>query len=273
MRELSYELSYIVRVDVFVVDAFTDSMFGGNPAGVVLLTEPRDGEWMQRVANEMNHPETAFVDLVGGERAGAPMPLRWFTPISEVDLCGHATLASAHVIGGELRFATRSGTLSASAGADGWVQLDFPADEPRPVGAPEQLAAALPGVRVVATAQGVSDLLVELDSEQAVRGLVPDLAALAAIPGRGVIVTAAADDPAADVVSRCFYPSYGVAEDPVTGSAHCTLCCWWGERLGRQELVGTQLSPRGGRVRMTRQGDRVALAGQAVTVLSGRLHI
>lgn len=260
-----------------MVDAFTEHPFGGNSAGVVLLTEPRDAEWMQRVAAELRHPETAFAELIGTERAGAPMPLRWFTPTNEVDLCGHATLATAHVLGGDVRFATRSGVLSCTSVGDGWVHMDFPADPPEKVPTPDRLGDALGGAVPVAVARGVSDLLVELDSERAVRELAPDLAALAAIPGRGVIVTAEAaeQDPAeerADFVSRCFYPSQGVDEDPVTGSAHCTLACWWGDRLGRADLLGEQLSERTGRVRVSRQGDRVRLAGRAVTVLSGRLH-
>jgi predicted PhzF superfamily epimerase YddE/YHI9 len=262
-------------VDVYVVDAFTERPFGGNPAGVVLLTEPREPEWMQQVAAELKHAETAFAELVGGERAGAPMPLRWFTPTNEVDLCGHATLACAHVLGGDIRFATRSGVLGCTAVGDGWVHMDFPADPPTVREAPESLAGAvgqLPVSEIANVAEGTADLLVELESEQAVRELRPDIAALAELPYRGVIFTAAARTTGIDFVSRCFYPSQGIDEDPVTGSAHCTLACWWGDRLGIADLVGEQASTRGGRVRVNRRGDRVALSGRAVTVLSGRLH-
>lgn len=255
------------------MDTFTEHPFGGNPAGVVLLTEPRDAEWMRGVAGELWPSETAFVHLTGADRAGAPLPLRWFSPAGEVDLCGHATLACAHVLGGELRFDTRSGVLGCTSLGDGWVYMDFPADPPEPVDIPEQLTAGLPGVWLVEAARGVGDLLVRLDSEQAVRELRPDFAALAAVPGRGVIVTAEADDPELDFVSRCFYPAAGVDEDQVTGSAHCTLACWWPERLGRTDLIGEQVSQRTGRVRMSRHGDRVWLAGRAVTVLTGRLHV
>lgn len=259
-------------MDVYVVDAFTEHPFGGNPAGVVLLTEPREPEWMQHVAEELKHAETAFAELVGGERAGDPMPLRWFTPTNEVDLCGHATLACAHVLGGDVRFATRSGVLGCTTVGDGWVHMDFPADPPTGCAAPPSLSEIIGQIPVSAVAEGVSDLLVELGSEQAVRELRPDIATLATLPHRGVIFTAAAQTAGLDFVSRCFYPSQGINEDSVTGSAHCTLACWWADRLGTTDLLGEQASARGGRVRVSRRDDRVALSGHAVTVLSGRLH-
>jgi len=255
-------------VRIHVVDSFTDRAFAGNPAGVVLLDEPADEHWMQAVAAEMKHAETAFVRLAGE----GPLPLRWFTPVTEVDLCGHATLAAAHVLGGDRRFATRSGVLTCTA-ADGWVEMDFPADPPRPVEITTPLRAGLPGVTVRAVARGVSDVLVEAATAAEVRALRPDHAALSEVPGRGVIVTAPGDRPGLDVVSRCFYPSYGVPEDPVTGSAHCTLASWWAPRLGRAELLAEQASPRGGHVRVVLAGDRVRLAGQAVTVLEGELIV
>jgi predicted PhzF superfamily epimerase YddE/YHI9 len=265
-------------LEAFVVDAFTERAFGGNPAGVVLLDGPRDAAWMQDVAAELKHAETAFTEPPddAGVRA-----LRWFTPVTEVDLCGHATLATAHVLGGSQRFSTRSGVLTCRAdgsAAHGRVEMDFPADPPVPVpaagdsGLRPQLSAALPGVTIRAVARGVSDVLVEAASAAEVRSLRPDFPAITAVPGRGVIVTAPADlGPRADFVSRCFYPSAGIPEDPVTGSAHCTLACWWSERLGRGQLTGEQASPRGGLVRVTVRGDRVALAGRAVTVLRGTL--
>lgn len=259
-------------MDLYIVDAFAERPFTGNPAAVVLLTEPRLPEWMQAVAAELNLSETAFVEVAGTARAGDPLPLHWFTPTVEVDLCGHATLATTHVLGGEQRFATRSGVLAGSRDAQGWVELDFPADPPEPVSPPEGLADALPGVTVCSISAGVSDLVVEVASPDEVERVVPDLAALATYPVRGVIVTARGGAEV-DFVSRCFYPATGVAEDPVTGSAHCTLACLWADRLGRDELRGRQLSARGGLVRVRRSGERVGLAGRAVTVSSGQLVV
>jgi predicted PhzF superfamily epimerase YddE/YHI9 len=268
-------------VDIFVVDAFTDRPFAGNPAGVVLLTEPRDAAWMQAVAAEMKHAETAFVEMTDDD----VLPLRWFTPAAEVDLCGHATLATAHALAGRgrssdrgdidsrvRRFGTRSGVLTCTATGDGWVEMDFPADPPGPVDVP-RLLDALPGTTVKEVARGVSDVLVEVASAAEVRALRPDLAAIAEIDARGVIVTAPGDRDGLDVVSRCFYPAVGVPEDPVTGSAHCTLASWWAPRLGHDDLVAEQASERGGLVRMTLRQDRVGLAGQAVTVLQGQLNV
>jgi predicted PhzF superfamily epimerase YddE/YHI9 len=255
-------------VELYVVDAFTDRAFAGNPAGVVLLDGPVDDGWMQAVAAEMKHAETAFVLLDRPD----PLPLRWFTPVAEVDLCGHATLAAAHVLGGGRSFDTRSGVLTCTAD-DGWVEMDFPADPAEPIEMTTPLRAGLPGVTVRAVAQAVSDVLVEAGSADEVRDLRPDFAALAEVPGRGVIVTAPGDRPGLDVVSRCFYPSYGVPEDSVTGSAHCTLASWWAPRLGRANLLAEQASARGGLVRTTLDQDRVRLAGQAVTVIQGRLIV
>jgi predicted PhzF superfamily epimerase YddE/YHI9 len=256
-------------VEIFVVDAFTDRAFAGNPAGVVLLTEPADPAWMQSVAAEMKHAETAFVEVGGPE----PLPLRWFTPTTEVDLCGHATLATAHVLGGTVTFSTRSGFLTCKEAPNGWVEMDFPADPPTPIDVPPLLRAALPGVKIKAVARGVSDVLVEAASAAQVRGVLPDMVLIAEVPARGVIVTARGDVEGVDIVSRCFYPSFGVPEDPVTGSAHCTLAAWWAPRLGRNDLLGEQASPRGGRVQMTLRDDRVGLAGQGVTVLRGQLTV
>jgi PhzF family phenazine biosynthesis protein len=259
----------------FVVDAFTDTAFRGNPAGVVLLDDagsriPDEG-WMQQVAAEFRHAETAFVR----SRPDGGYDLRWFTPQVEVDLCGHATLATAHVLAslgasGRLSFATRSGTLHADA-ADGRITLDFPAQPVHPIPVPESLAAGI-GVAVATAHANDADVLVELPAAADVVAIVPDLVALMAIASRGVVVTARADEGADhDFVSRFFGPNVGVDEDPVTGSAHCALGPYWSERLARTELVGVQVSPRGGRVGVRVLQDRVLLAGSAVTVLAGEL--
>ncbi|MGW3355655.1 PhzF family phenazine biosynthesis protein [Streptomyces bungoensis] len=264
-----------------IVDAFTDSPFAGNPAGVVLLDDafPED-ERLQNVALEVNHAETAFAHRLpaGGE---ADWALRWFTPVAEVAMCGHATLATAHVLqttgthDGPVRFATRSGVLSATPGADGWITLDFPTAPLTPVAVPPGLAEALGAdpVAVHDTGPQVGDLLVELADEGTVRGLGPDLKALAAHSSRGVIATARADDPSGghDYVSRCFFPRLGIDEDPVTGSAHTALAPHWSARLGRDDLTGLQASRRGGVVRTGLRGDRTLLTGRAVTVIDGEL--
>jgi predicted PhzF superfamily epimerase YddE/YHI9 len=251
---------------LFLVDAFTDTAFTGNPAGVVLLDGPADPGWMQRVAAELKHSETAFAEVSGD----GPVPLRWFTPATEVDLCGHATLATAHVLGGDRTFTTRSGELRCHA-SEGWVAMDFPADPPRPVA--DDVRAALPGATVEYVARGVTDLFVVLPDAGQVRRLEPDLGAIAGWDARCVIVTAPGDREGVDFVSRVFGPAVGVPEDPVTGSAHCTLAPYWSERLGRAKLTGEQASARRGIVRTDLLGDRVALSGQAVTVLSGDLLV
>ena len=263
---------------LFQVDAFAERPFAGNPAAVCLLEGSVDAEWMQSVATEMNLSETAFLVREGDGIYG----LRWFTPAIEVDLCGHATLASAHVLWDEkiedpepLSFSTKSGILTAVLAGDGLIQMDFPADPPDVSygGGPfsDGLAAAL-GAPVVGVHRGRFDLLVEVEDADVVRRLAPDLRSLAGFDARGVIVTAAGDGlDAADFVSRCFYPASGVDEDPVTGSAHCTLASFWCTRLARPSLVGWQASPRGGRVGVELSGDRVLLTGRAVTVLRGEL--
>ncbi len=243
--------------ELTVVDAFTDTPLRGNPAAVALLDRFPDEARMQAIACEMALAETAFCVA----RPDGDHDLRWFTPTVEADLCGHATLATAHVLGGAARFHTRSGLLSCER-ADGVILMDFPADEPVPAPAPEGLD--LTGVTAFATTR--FDALVELGDAAAVRSLVPDLAMFAALGTRGVIVTAAGDRPGVDCVSRFFAPNVGIPEDPVTGSAHCALAVYWGERLGRQKLRGEQASPRGGFVLMERRGSRVAIGGHAVTV-------
>jgi len=266
------------------VDAFTARPFAGNPAAVCLLERPRDEEWLRNVAREMNLSETAFLLPAGGGRVG-DFHLRWFTPATEVDLCGHATLAAAHVLweegriapGAEIRFQTRSGLLTAHREDDGWITLDFPAKPPSPASPAAGLLESLRlgEAKVLYTGRNDCDYLVEVDSEEAVRNLRPDMGLLETVEARGVIVTAAAtgqDFPAGyDFVSRFFGPRVGVPEDPVTGSAHCCLGPYWGERLGRREMAGRQVSARGGLVRVRLAGDRVHLGGQAVTVLRGEL--
>jgi len=263
-----------VSFPFFHVDAFTDRPFTGNPAAVCLLDAPADPGWMRQVAAELRLSETAFV---------APAPggyeLRWFTPEVEVDLCGHATLASAHVLWerGALgrdepaRFHTRSGWLTAAL-ADGWITLDFPALEVTPGAVPREAISAL-GLEPVATATCGARWLVEAASEEAVRALRPDIEQLRRLKGRALIVTAAAErGTGCDFVSRYFAPWVGVDEDPVTGVAHCALGPFWAQRLGRSPLVARQVSPRGGLLRVAPDGDRVKLGGQAVTVLSGEWH-
>jgi PhzF family phenazine biosynthesis protein len=261
-----------MSIPLIQVDAFTDAPFAGNPAAVCLLQGPADASWMQQVAREMNLSETAFLHPDGRAHR-----LRWFTPVVEVDLCGHATVASAHVLwetgrasrGERLEFLTRSGLLSAEQ-RGGWIELDFPAKRAEPAEAPGDLLAAL-GAPARFVGRNRFDYLVEVDGEATVRALAPDSRRLAALPVRGVIVTGRAEDSRWDFVSRFFAPGAGIDEDPVTGSAHCALGPFWAERLGKDQLVGYQASARGGVVRVRVAGDRVHLGGQAVTVLRGEL--
>lgn len=254
------------------VDAFTDRPFGGNPAAVCVLPAPGDEEWMQLVARELNLAETAFL-----VRRPDGFGLRWFTPACEVDLCGHATLASAHVLweDGHLegresaRFHTRSGLLTAERD-DGLIWLNFPATPARAADAPEELVLGL-GVPLKYVGLTPFDYLVEVDSEETVSSLAPDLVRLARLPVRGVIVTARGSTGKHDFVSRFFAPAAGVPEDPVTGSAHCALTPFWAERTGRTKMVGYQASARGGVVRVRLTGNRVLLGGNAVTVARGEL--
>jgi PhzF family phenazine biosynthesis protein len=261
-----------VGLRITQVDAFTDTPFAGNPAAVCLLSAPRDEGWMQSVAREMNLSETAF--LVKRDDGFA---LRWFTPAVEVALCGHATLASAHVLWEEghlpaqsqARFHTKSGLLTGDRAGE-WIELDFPAKREDPATVPPGLAEAL-GVTPKYVGKNQFDYLVEVDAEDTVRRLAPDHAGLAALPVRGVIVTSRASSPGYDFVSRFFAPGAGVPEDPVTGSAHCALGPFWQARLGKSDFTAYQASPRGGTVRVRVAGDRVKLGGKAVTVLRGEL--
>jgi PhzF family phenazine biosynthesis protein len=253
---------------IYQVDSFTAVPFAGNPAGVCILDVAREDSWMQNVAKEMNLSEAAFL-----LRQDDGYSLRWFTPAVEVDLCGHATLASAHILwetgtllaGQQARFHTRSGLLTADRRGE-WIEMDFPATTEKPVDAPEGLAEAL-GVETKYVGQTKFDLLVEVESEEVVRAMRPNLTLLERIPARGVMVTSRAFSPDYDFVSRFFAPRVGVNEDPVTGSAHCALSPYWSNKLGRNELVGYQASPRGGIVRVRLAGERVLIGGQAVTVM------
>ncbi|GAA3897774.1 PhzF family phenazine biosynthesis protein [Streptomyces lacrimifluminis] len=263
-----------------IVDAFTDRPFAGNPAGVLLLDAFPDDTRLQRIALEVNHAETAFAHRLpeGGE---ADWALRWFTPAAEVAMCGHATLATAHVLhttgshSGPVRFATLSGVLSATPHEDGSITLGFPTAPLTRVEPPAGVAEAL-GTEALAafdTGPNINDLLIEVADEKTVRGLNPDLKALVAHSERGIIATARADNPAEgyDFVSRCFFPRIGIDEDPVTGSAHTALAPYWSERLGRPDLTGLQASARTGLVRTELRGDRTLLTGRAVITIDGEL--
>ncbi len=258
--------------NLYVVDAFTDRAFGGNPAAVCLLKESRDDAWMGLLAREMNLSETAF--LLKEENAWR---LRWFTPAVEVDLCGHATLASAHILWqtGTLAasekavFLTRSGELTAEQRA-GWIEMNFPAEPARDAEAPQALIDAL-GFKPVYTGRNRFDYLLEAQDEDTVRRLSPDMARLKSVDMRGVIVTSQSRSAPYDFVSRFFAPAVGVDEDPVTGSAHCCLGPYWGAKLGKTEMLASQVSARGGILRVKLRGERTLISGQAVTVTAGRI--
>jgi PhzF family phenazine biosynthesis protein len=261
-------------VPIFAVDAFTDRPFHGNPAAVCLLTEPREERWLQAVAAEMNLSETAFL-----RPEGDGFRLRWLTPTVEVDLCGHATIASAHILwqerrvdrGSTIRFHTKSGTLSATP-RDNGIALDFPATAPSRVEPPTGLLDAI-GIWPSYVGKTRFDYFLEADSAATVRKLRPDFRRLREVETRGVIVTAGSDDPAFDFVSRFFCPAAGVDEDPATGSSHCALGPFWAERLGRTALTGFQASARTGIIRVEVGRERVQLIGQAATVWRGTLEV
>jgi PhzF family phenazine biosynthesis protein len=257
---------------IFQADAFTDKAFAGNPAAVCILTDPRDDAWMQNLAREMNLSETAFL-----RKQEDGYGLRWFTPAVEVALCGHATLASAHILWEtamlapreQARFHTLSGLLTAERKGD-WIELNFPATPEQQATPPPRLMEAL-GVAPKYVGKSKFDYLVEVDTEETVRNLKPDFGLLRAMQVRGVMVTSQATMAGYDFVSRFFAPGSGIDEDPVTGSAHCCLGPFWSKRLGKNELTAFQASRRGGTVRVRVGGDRVYLSGQAVTVFRGQL--
>jgi PhzF family phenazine biosynthesis protein len=255
------------------VDAFTEKPFAGNPAAVCILAHAADDAWMRDVAREMNLSETAFLK----KRDDGGYDLRWFTPAVEVVLCGHATLASAHVLwedghlnpDAQARFHTKSGVLTAKRRGD-WIEMDFPTVPEEPAPAPPELVQAL-GARPQYAGKNKFDYLIEVASEAEVRALKPDHAQLRQIPARGVMVTSRASSENFDFVSRFFAPGSGIDEDPVTGSAHCCLAPYWAKKLTKSHLLAYQASLRGGTVRMQVEGNRVKLAGHAITVLRGEL--
>ncbi len=259
-----------MAIEIYQADAFTEKPFGGNPAGVCLLTGPADAVWMQHVARDMNVSETAFLY---GENGG--YNLRWFTPAVEVEICGHATLASAHILwetgrvsrGEAIEFYTLSGTLTAAMQGD-MIELDFPSEPENKAEAPPALVESL-GVKPLYIGKNRFDYLVEAGSEKEVRALSPDFALLGTIPVRGVMVTAASDDAKYDFVARFFGPASGINEDPATGSAYCCLGPYWERKLGKSEFLAYQASPRGGVIGVRVAGDRVKLLGKAVTVFKG----
>ncbi len=263
-----------MSIKIYQFDAFTSRPFAGNPAAVCLLPGAVDAEWMQQVALEMNCSETAF--LVA--RSDGDFDLRWFTPACEVDLCGHATLGSAHVLWEaklldttrEARFHTRSGLLTARR-VNGWIEMDFPAEPARSAETPQGMLEALGLDTAVYVGRNRMDFLVEIAEDSDLRRLRPDYGPLSQVEARGVIVTSRSADPAYDFVSRFFAPQSGINEDPVTGSAHCCLAPYWSRKLGKTELRAFQASPRGGEMTLRLSGDRVLLIGQSVTVLTAEL--
>ncbi len=262
-----------MNIPLFQVDAFTDKPFSGNPAAVCLLSAAQDDRWMQQVACEMNLSETAFL-LKQGKRYA----LRWFTPRTEVDLCGHATLAGAHVLweSGVLaldetaHFDTHSGPLAATK-KGALIELDFPALLAEPADAPHDLLSAL-GVNPKFVARCGAKYVIEVETEKEVRNLTPDFERLRRLPGRGVAVTGPATSNEFDFISRYFAPWVGIDEDPVTGSIHCCLGPYWGKKLGKTDLCAYQASERGGQIHIRLGEGRVYLGGNAVTVLRGELQ-
>ena len=261
-----------MSLPIYQVDAFASGPFTGNPAAVCFLEKEADADWMQSMAAEMNLSETAFIT-----QHSDGFGLRWFTPATEVDLCGHATLASAHTLWETkrlpedvtARFHTRSGLLTAKRVGD-WIELDFPATPAEAIEMPSGLSDLLGSVPKF-VGRSRFDLLLELTDAEELRDLNPDFAGLSRLPVRGFIVTAPSDVPEYDFLSRFFAPAECINEDPVTGSAHCALAPFWAERLGKNEMTAFQASPRGGVVKVKLAGNRVLLRGQAVTILRGEL--
>ncbi|MBD0335377.1 MAG: PhzF family phenazine biosynthesis protein [Cyanobacteria bacterium Co-bin13] len=260
---------------VIQVDAFTNQPFAGNPAAVCVMAQAAEADWMGAIAAEMNLSETAFLYPIEDG-----FHLRWFTPAAEVDLCGHATLASAHTLWSEghlnpeqeARFHTRSGLLTAIREGD-WITLNFPSNPVQPAAMPPALQAALQNLPVKFVGKDAKHYLVELETESAVRELAPDFSLIASLPMQGVIVTSQGNESEFDFVSRFFAPTIGINEDPVTGAAHCSLAPYWQEKLGKSIFLAYQASARGGVVKVRCECDRVFLSGQAVTVMRGELSV
>lgn len=258
-------------MDIYIADAFTNKRYKGNPAAVCILEEELSSDSMQNIANEMNLSETAFL-----LRQGKQYILRWFTPETEVDLCGHATLASAHILwdqqlftGEEIRFSTKSGILTANKVHD-WIQMNFPLENEHECVPPNELIDGL-GVSYTYIGKNRLDYLVEVEDEETVRTLQPNYRLWKSVESRGIIVTSRSSRSDIDFVSRCFYPAIGVDEDPVTGSAHCCLGPYWQRKLNKSELIAEQLSKREGLLKLKVLEDRVIILGQAVTTLRGKL--
>lgn len=259
---------------LYLVDAFAPGAFRGNPAAICILPAPQPTEWMQQVAAEMNQSETAFLE----QRQGGAFGLRWFTPTTEVELCGHATLASAHILweielaspAETLRFETLSGILTARKSVN-FIELDFPSEPSFESPVPEWMVAAI-GVTPIHCARNRFDYLVQLESAAAVRALQPDMAALITSGTRGLIATAADESGKYDFISRFFAPCVGIPEDPVTGSAHCCLAPFWKDRLGKSVMKAYQASARGGEMEVEVKGQRVLLRGNAITIMQGVLR-
>lgn len=259
-----------MNIPIYTVDAFTDKPFSGNPAGVCVLDSPLDEKLMQKIAFEMNLSETAFLN----KKDDGSYSLRWFTPSVEVDLCGHATLASSHILwetgkedkSAELRFHTRSGILKANF-RNGAIELDFPVIESKPIETPKGLVKAL-GVEPVNVFRTQWNYIAELDSEDTVRNVKPDFAVLKSLEAWGTIITAKASEPGYDFVSRFFAPAKGVPEDPVTGSAHCALGPYWMKKLAKNSFRAFQASARGGTVGVRVEENRVFLTGNAVSMFT-----
>ncbi|WP_010275801.1 PhzF family phenazine biosynthesis protein [Paenibacillus senegalensis] len=258
---------------IYIVDAFTDKLYKGNPAAVCILESERSDDWMQSVANEMNLSETAFL-----LRQGEEFSLRWFTPEAEVDLCGHATLASAHILwdeqyfeNNEIKFNTKSGLLTATKQGD-WIQMNFPLEIEQESVPPSKLTEGL-GISFKYIGKNRLDYIVEVEDEEAVRSLQPNFGLWKSVECRGIIVTSRSRRADVDFVSRCFYPAIGVDEDPVTGSAHCCLGPYWQNKLKKNELVAVQLSRREGllKLKILEDDRRILILGQAVTTLKGKL--
>lgn len=258
-------------MNIYIVDAFTNTKYRGNPAAVCLLESRQSSKWMQQVAAEMNLSETAFVYASEGY-----YELRWFTPLAEVDLCGHATLASAHILWEEkiclspvISFKTKSGRITAERIKD-WICMDFPIETASACSPPSALIEGLnTSFRYVG--KNRLDYLIEVESEEIVKELRPDFNQLKTLDARGIIVTSKSGRSCYDFVSRCFYPALGVNEDPVTGSAHCCLGPYWGNILKKDKLRAVQLSHRQGKLELKLKGHRILISGQAVTTLRGKL--
>lgn len=263
-----------MAIPLYQVDAFTSEPFCGNPAGVVILSRKLPDPWMQSVAKEMNLSETAFL-----LRVQDGFSLRWFTPKMEVDLCGHATLASAHILfekrylrlNETARFFTKVGLLSATISC-GWIELNFPVLSLAPIPVTDQISEALGFIPKKVYKTDVN-ILVELDNPNDVKSYHPNLLKFTELPFQGLIITARGDDNEFDFVSRYFAPQVGIDEDPVTGSAHCSLAPYWAPKLKKQEFIAYQASERGGILKVKLEKDRVLLKGQAVTIFSGGLEI